>query len=250
MLPLEIDVVWAVRQTWNTGQGRTYQPTHNLVFWLVESGRMQGTIDGVAHEVKAGEALLQFPGVARELRVLETVRWVSVALRTKGPIHAAKTPWHWTPEPEERGALVLAFEQILACKNASSLSGRWRCQGAARLLLGLCLEHAPQTDSPAWLQAALARIEAQPQTDLTALAADSGYSPTQFRVRFRQHVGVAPADYAAQCLSNKARQLVGETDWPVKRLAQELDFASASHFCRFFKRRFGVSPGEFRRGGA
>jgi AraC-like DNA-binding protein len=241
-------LLWAVRQTWNAGQGRTYQPSDATVFWLVEAGRMQATIDGGEYIVQAGEAFLQSPAAIRELKVLETVQWVSVGLRSQTRLHDAEGPCHWRPQAEEWAALLTAFEQIRLCRNSRSLAGRWRFEGALRLLLGLCLEQAPKPVFPTWLQSALTRIEAQPQTDLAALAAESGYSPTQFRVRFRQYLGVAPADYAAQCLAARAYALVTETNWPVKRIAAELDFAAATHFCRFFKRRFGLSPTEIRHG--
>jgi AraC-like DNA-binding protein len=43
-----------------------------------------------------------------------------------------------------------------------------------------------------------------------------------------------------------AEALLRETDWQVARIAKEARFTSAGVFCRFFRRRYGCSPEEWR----
>jgi AraC-like DNA-binding protein len=43
-----------------------------------------------------------------------------------------------------------------------------------------------------------------------------------------------------------ARHLFLTTDWAVKRIAIECGVSNGSNFVRYFKRRFGVLPSEFR----
>ncbi len=66
-----------------------------------------------------------------------------------------------------------------------------------------------------------------------------------FRANDGRSVGRRIADtklyYARQLLENSARS--------VKDIASSLGFEDANYFCRFFRKRLGVSPTEFRRSG-
>ncbi len=80
------------------------------------------------------------------------------------------------------------------------------------------------------------------------LAASLGLSEEHLRRLFRQHTGMAPYQYYLELKIHRARQLLQETELPIKTIAQMLGFESPFHFAKAFKQRTDVSPTQWRRG--
>jgi AraC-like DNA-binding protein len=80
------------------------------------------------------------------------------------------------------------------------------------------------------------------------LAAALGLSAEHLRRLFRQHTGMAPYQYYLERKIHRARQLLQETDLPIKSIARLLGFESPFHFAKAFKQRTDVSPTQWRRG--
>lgn len=59
----------------------------------------------------------------------------------------------------------------------------------------------------------------------------------------------SPSDIIYEVLFTEARRLLSETDLPVQQIALSLHFSDQSAFGKFFKRKAGVSPAEYRKGG-
>ena len=47
-------------------------------------------------------------------------------------------------------------------------------------------------------------------------------------------------------VTQEAKMLLKQTSWTVSEIANSLGFADAAHFCNFFKRQTGLTPGDFR----
>jgi AraC-like DNA-binding protein len=47
-------------------------------------------------------------------------------------------------------------------------------------------------------------------------------------------------------VAQEAKMLLKQTNWNVSEIADSLGFADAAHFCNFFKRQAGLTPGDFR----
>jgi AraC-like DNA-binding protein len=71
-----------------------------------------------------------------------------------------------------------------------------------------------------------------------------GYS--WFRRMFKQYTGLAPAQYQLQLKIQKAKELLMDTNIPVKEIAFRLNFYSHYHFSNLFRKKTGFSPSEFR----
>lgn len=65
---------------------------------------------------------------------------------------------------------------------------------------------------------------------------------------FSKVYGMSPRRYLSLLQMRKAKELLIHTPMSVERIAEELGFASLSHFSRQFKRWTGVSPKQFRPG--
>lgn len=79
--------------------------------------------------------------------------------------------------------------------------------------------------------------------DLTvrALAERAGQSLRTFQRRFRQQTGQSPAACIEALRLERAKALIG-ADVPLKMVAHEIGYPSASQLTSVFRRRFGLSP--------
>ena len=48
-------------------------------------------------------------------------------------------------------------------------------------------------------------------------------------------------------VAQEAKMLLKQTNWTASEIASSLGFADVAHFCTFFKRHAGHTPGDFRR---
>lgn len=77
-----------------------------------------------------------------------------------------------------------------------------------------------------------------------ALAKLACLSATQFKVVFKQCLGLTVQQYIRQCRMNKAKALVTHTDMPIAIVAQQVGYRDSSAFSRQFKLFFGHSPSQ------
>ena len=71
-------------------------------------------------------------------------------------------------------------------------------------------------------------------------------SRSQLERKFRQHIGRSPQAEIRRVQLKKIRQLLLETDFPLKRIAELTGFEHMEYMCVLFKRLTGESPGTFR----
>lgn len=102
--------------------------------------------------------------------------------------------------------------------------------------------------SDARLGPVLTALHHQPQAgwDLPAMAALAGMSRARFALRFRAVTGETPADYLASWRLMTAQRLLAR-GVPLKQVAPEVGYGSASALTRAFVRKLACSPGEWVR---
>ena len=88
------------------------------------------------------------------------------------------------------------------------------------------------------------------QVSVKALAELYGVTPNALSKRFRQGMGVSLKHYLLSRQVLRAQELLLHGDRRIGEIAALLGFGDAQYFQRFFKKRFGVTPGEYRRRGA
>lgn len=66
---------------------------------------------------------------------------------------------------------------------------------------------------------------------------------------FRTHMGVSFGEYLRSRRLECAHRLLADTELSISEIARESGFRTMSHFSETFRRRYGVTPTEFRRGG-
>jgi AraC-like DNA-binding protein len=95
------------------------------------------------------------------------------------------------------------------------------------------------------LQAMMDRPEAPHSVD--SLAAAAGTSRSVFAETFSRIYGKGPMEMLREIRLQRAADLLTRTDWPVKRIAERVGYASRSHFSGAFEARFDARPEAFRK---
>jgi AraC family transcriptional regulator len=82
---------------------------------------------------------------------------------------------------------------------------------------------------------------------LADLAHESGYSRAHFLRMFQMATGKTPFQHLRDIRLDEARRALLDTDEGLSSIAFRVGFSSHSHLTRLFTKRFGTSPGAFRR---
>lgn len=72
-------------------------------------------------------------------------------------------------------------------------------------------------------------------------------SRSQLEKKFRRLLGRSPQAEIRRVQVAKIKQLLFETDFPMKKIAELTGFEHVEYMCVVFKRLTGESPGAFRR---
>ncbi len=83
--------------------------------------------------------------------------------------------------------------------------------------------------------------------DIPAIAAELGICHSLFGRLFKRTFGVSPRDYRTSRRVEAAKELLLGSSAPLKEIALRLGYANQLYFSTDFRKRCGVSPGEFRR---
>lgn len=79
-----------------------------------------------------------------------------------------------------------------------------------------------------------------------SLAAEFGYSENYLTQYFRKHTGKNLSSVIAATRLTKATELMQDTSLTLEAIAEQVGYASYSHFFQVFRRRFGMTPKQWR----
>ena len=82
--------------------------------------------------------------------------------------------------------------------------------------------------------------------NLSSLAAIAGCSPFQLCRDFRHVTGTTITAYRHSLRLRLALDALRDTHGDVTRIALDLGYSSHSHFTKFFRRQFGITPSQYR----
>jgi AraC-like DNA-binding protein len=106
----------------------------------------------------------------------------------------------------------------------------------------------PGTTEPS-IAGALREIHRSPQRPWTVqqLSAVAGMSRTTFIRRFSAAVGTTPMSYLIDWRLTTGARLLHQSDAPLAAVARQVGYATEFGFAAAFRRKYGISPGRFRR---
>lgn len=81
------------------------------------------------------------------------------------------------------------------------------------------------------------------------LAAQIDVSASYLQRLFKTETGISPMSYVNNLRLDKARELLETGDWfyRISEISYQVGLPDISHFSRHFKRKFGVTPTEYRK---
>lgn len=82
---------------------------------------------------------------------------------------------------------------------------------------------------------------------ITELAGAANVSVRRLHQRFTAELQITPMGYLRDLRLARAETLLRDSTLSASEIAESCGFYDHAHFCRLFKRRTGLTPGEFRR---
>lgn len=82
---------------------------------------------------------------------------------------------------------------------------------------------------------------------LSNLASMACLSERQYTRSFKRIYGVAPIEYIINCRLNLACRMMKSTLKSLLEISMNCGFGDKVYFCRIFKNRYGVTPGQYRK---
>ena len=83
--------------------------------------------------------------------------------------------------------------------------------------------------------------------ELEQLASELNVGYSWFRRMFRHYTGLSPCQYFLQLKLIKAKELLRETSLSIKQISVITGFESQYYFSKYFKKKIGISPSQWRR---
>jgi AraC-like DNA-binding protein len=185
-------------------------------------------------------------------------RIVNTGLRFGGPELEA-----WREELGESNEFILSEKDFTALKKGLQVLVRmvkrrpagfeWEVHEQITHLLGRLLQarqvfSAPQQEIPKPLSRAVELVMADParhwQVPELAEAAGASRSSLQLMFKVFQHESIH--EFLQRTRLDQARQLLCDDRLAIKEIAARLNFSSEFYFSRFFRKKTGMSPRQFR----
>ncbi len=209
--------------------------------------------------VESGNVIMLFPGVWHRYRPDQKTGWTEhwVGFDGETPLRLVKNGFFSPEKPVlkiNREDLFLkifadiidsikgnqpALQQVMASAASSLLAQLYSAEQAGTV---------GQTNVGTAIHEALRLMNGQLATelDLKKLAGELKVSYTWFRRSFLQHTGLSPHQYHLQLRIARARSLLTDSTLTIQQTAYQAGFESEQYFCRLFKNKTGLTPGQWR----
>ena len=242
---------------------------HELLFQLfwIEQGSCELSMDGADSTLAGPGVLLLPPLVMHGFRFSPGVQGhvVTVLAQHLRKLLAAEPMLEkrlWLPRAQALSAAdaALVSAAMQALRDEFTSPSDWRSlgvdSGLARLLvtLGRCLSPAETTPAAQGARAqqhvqryrALIEERFRAQPVMSALAAEIGITTTQLNRVCQSVLGCASVAVLHARLLLEAQRELAYTTMSIKQIAHDLGFADAAYFTRFYQRKTGLSPTQWR----
>lgn len=138
-------------------------------------------------------------------------------------------------------------------------AGRFETRGQADLWIGLLLDEARdkvdgkrksrQGDLIGQINELIGSQYANPDLSLNLVAEQMNMSPSYVGRLYKQHTQKTVVDAIQTVRLERAMELLGTTHLAIADIAERTGFTNTSYFHRMFKKHFGLTPTDYRKGG-
>jgi AraC-like DNA-binding protein len=234
---------------------RNYHPNNDYELIYILGGSIKITINGKEYEMNKGDFICRSPYSLLSISTVEPMNeWVryywihfdsqdaaeplleSVGIELNRPYTASGSD-----------GLMEEYENLF-----SEFRLRGRCFPLAasvsvtRIILMLSRMRGKPDDGT--LDRSLKYIHARFRHDIKVgeLAALEYLGETRYRELFREYTSLSPHEYISALRIEKAKDLLGQVDMTIGDVAKAVGYGDSHYFQRVFKKREGITPGEYR----
>lgn len=232
--------------------------THALVYISRGRGSFESR-QSARQPIEAGQVIFLFPGVWHRYRPEVETGWDEHWVGFDGDVarrwvkNKFFTPRQPVFKPGQEEKWLALFTELITVIKLNRPALQQVMAGFTAQLLGL-LYSGQQAglagDDQALLivQRAIAKMQTELESELNvqALAQELKVSYSSFRHTFQQHTGSSPHQYLLELRLVRARNLLTQTGQSIKEIARQAGFDDEHYFCRFFKVKTGLTPGQWR----
>lgn len=238
---------------------------NHFLFHYILSGRGQleaTSADGADHiyDLGAGQGFLICPGLVNTYSADEREPWRYMwvefdGLRAKELLNNAgltsMSPIYMAGDPEADSALRNAMESIIDNPDAPPV----RLIGYLYLFLDTLIQaSASKRDRRStelrdfYIQEAVTYMEQNMQRSVTVeeIADVCRLNRSYFSKLFRESMGCPPQEFLIRMRLSRAAELMRDGNLSIGEVSAQCGYPNQLHFSRAFKKRYGVSPREWR----
>lgn len=225
---------------------------------FVLEGKGTYTIDGVTHEICAGQGFLIVPNVPVTYSADRQKPWKYIYASFRGMDSEAlvrnaglgiKHPTFFFPQDENFKNILYAMHS--ASKDHSAKG--YDVVGYFLLLMSVLIRSAGKymqnNCADAYLEQAVSFVENNYPYHITIqdIAKELNIDRTYLYKLFDSRIGMSPLCFLNKYRLEKAIKMMEHPDLSINSIAQATGFCDASHFIRKFQHEYGMSPGVYRK---
>jgi AraC-like DNA-binding protein len=209
--------------------------------------------------IEAGQVIFLFPGVWHRYRPDTETGWDEHWVGFDGDVarrwvkYKFFSPQQPVFKPGQEEKWLTLFTELIAVIKLNRPALQQVMAGFTAQLLGLLYSGkqaglAGDDQALLLVQRAITKMQTELERGLNAqaFARELNVSYSSFRHTFQQHTGSSPHQYLLELRLVRARNLLTQTMQSVKEIAQQAGFDDEHYFCRFFKMKTGLTPGQWR----
>lgn len=231
-----------------------------IVYLVYGEGEFDSKLTGLQRLGK-GNVFLVFPGVWHRYRPVREVGWEVYWVHFQGE-DAKRLQQRGFISPEEPvlkvgmdDAILDQFVHLLDCLRTEPAGFQQKIATGTMQIIAAMLGAACHQEMGGHVHDQVRRartlleegIKGPPRME--DIAAELDLSRAHFFRIFKKHTGLTPYQYHLELKLNRARQMLRNSDLPVKQIARLLGFSNVYHFSKLFKNKIGLAPTQWRRHG-
>ena len=249
------------------GEARYERPAQHAFSFYIEAGqRTSRLVDGKAVSHGFPGAICLFPAQSESLwRIEDQFRFLHVYFEDRDLRRCVEQIWDRESSQLSLNPLYQINDPLLARAGSLLEASDW--EGPANrlaldhllewLMVQLVQHHTSRPQRPPVVRGGLSRTQSQrvrayieanlsEPLSLAQLAELVNLSPWHFARLFRVSFGEPPHSFVLRRRLEVAQQKLQSGDDKILAIALESGFGDQSQFTRAFRRRFGVTPGQYR----